>query len=355
MLLQPRPWLLSRRALALAVAATISSVVAQADPAATFMTVPDVSFWRPSAQIPNEVRLQVSNLLAPLLADPGTYVVSYPNDALCVFNIAKPEALAGIGNLLPELQASNGCSSIGGVAIVGYTVLPVEPGQPEVGGGGESNAPDPASGSPGQSSFWALVSQAEVDKYAAAFTEARTVQWSAENSARQSANSAAERLADARFNLAQFWSSQSIIDHNKAAIRQQRTASGVLFYVVLVLVGLGIVMTVVQFIIAMRTSGQMKDELPEVKSALEAVAAAGAAQPGADHAGNVRLNALPAAMQLAETELKLEMGKIGMTVKTSIIGVVVLIASFGFLFLYLRYVFPLSFPSVPAIEASAEE
>lgn len=286
----------------------------------------------------------VQRPLLQLLEDRNTGIFSLSqNDALCILNRNAPEALSDLRASLPDLQAHNGCSGIGGVVVIGYPGMPGSdrPGSPSdpVAKKDPPETPIPPDTSL-NSTFWARLGQQELDLYMAAFREAQVTKWRLENEARDAANNLTVELAAAQVRFADYWSSDDVLDHNSAALKHQRFASGVVFYIVLFLVGLGVCLTVAQFVIAMRTSRQIRPELPEVKNAFKAVAVGTAG---------------PAAVQLAETEFKFEMGKIGMAVRTSIIGMVVLIASFGFLFLYLRYAFPLSFPSVPAVEAISTE
>lgn len=300
------------------------------------------------------------------LADPTTrfsLASGLGGEYMCIHG----RALAGFDAMF---DAHDGCTAPDGTGrtAIGVPVSWSRPATPAPESGATTtNAAPSEPDSAG--AFWTRPSQALVDERARALTAAQTERWRIDNEGHSTFLDLAEQRVRFALRLTDFWSSDEVIDHNRAALEQQRHSARLLYWITITLVIAGIVLTVVQFIIAAVTSLRVKPDLDAVVAAAVRVphdpVSAPAAEPTATPPAvpGSPTNATPAAqaapvltahdhVRLAETEFKFEMQKIGFSVRTSIVGVVLLFASFAFMFLYMRYAFPLSFPQVPALEST---
>jgi hypothetical protein len=136
----------------------------------------------------------------------------------------------------------------------------------------------------------------------------------------QEANGKSQALAIAHQN----WKRE----HTKDVYGRHALFSTIIFVVVLVLVGSGLFLTWIQF---SRDSSALHLALKQARKV-----APGAA--GTEH-GDKTLAAL---VEMARAEQSIEIGKEGMKLKTRLVGLVTLIVSMGFFYLYLVHVYPIT-------------
>jgi len=316
------------------------------------------------------------------LEDPTTRLSFVPGgEYMCVFNQVLNDALVGSPQLA-SFFAHDGCTTGDGTGFGAISVplgssgtarpeltgtlgapiyVPSGPAMPEPSGTQPTTPATPGRVTADDAApFWGLASQDVIDAHARAVTAAQTERWRIDNEVLETSVELGHEAARYRNRLADWWSSPDVIAHNRSALEQQQQAARALYWITLGLVVAGIVLTIVQFTIAMITSLRVKRDLPALavaRASMARIEDAEQHQPDEHDTSAAKVHGAPAVtvhdhMRLVDTEFKFELEKIGFSVKTSIVGVVLLLTSFAFMFLYMRYAFPLSFPQAPALEST---
>ena len=127
----------------------------------------------------------------------------------------------------------------------------------------------------------------------------------------------------------QYW--ESSYRHRKESFDWSLTASKIIFTVVLLLVLAGLVFAAIQFWIAFSTVRQAADR--ESKALQAAAATSGPRDP-------------------VPMSVELEISTAGLKVNSSVLGVIILLISMAFFYLYARYVYPIQDVSSSAFEVS---
>lgn len=162
-------------------------------------------------------------------------------------------------------------------------------------------------------------------------------------------------LLEARLNLIRFWNGQDIIEHNQEVLRIHRRTGHITFWIAVSAFAVGILLSIVQFVMAAIQQKKIKTDLNSVKIVRNQVpqilnSLATGAQSPTDTP--TTLEAIKALEQSFEHEVEAEFNKVRLVMRTNALGVIILAISAVFFALYLIFVFPISFPSSEQISGA---